>query len=164
MLRATSRTMRFTLSPESVLPYSAALIHGSAVRFFTSVRRGRYHRLHGTVLGERGDARRDRAGAKGGDHGERGVERREAWDARFYGSAADEKAVSVDGLSERGCVDDRGALARPDQLQDVLTSLRELANLRDVDAERADEGGRSGRRDQVVAEPMEPLDDRDDLR
>src|SRR2546423_2316843 len=129
--------MRFTLSPESVRPYSAALIQGSAVRFFTSVRGGRCHRLQGAVLGKRGNVRRDGAGAKGGDHGKRGVERRETRDARLDGGAADEKTIAVHGLPERGRVDHRGALARADEPQDVLTSLRELAYLGHIDAKRS---------------------------
>src|SRR2546430_15826393 len=156
--------MRFTLSPESVRPYSSALIQGSVFRFFTSVRGGRCHRLQSAVLGERGDVRRYGAGAKGRDDGERGVERGEARDARLDGGAADEETVAVDGLPERRGVDHSRALARADELQNVLASLRELADLGHGDAEGSHERRGPGGRDQLVPEPMESLDDRHDPR
>src|SRR6266849_10290517 len=163
MLRAMSRTMRFTLRPESVRPYSAALIQGSVFRFFTLVRGGRYHRLQSAIFGKRRDVRGHGARAEGRDHRERGVERREARHARLDGGAADEKSVAVDGLAERRRVDHCRALAGAEQLQDLLTSLGELAHLGYVNAERTDERGGPGGRDEVVPEPMEPLDDRYDL-
>src|SRR3982075_3063504 len=118
-----------------------------------SVRGGRCHRLQGAVLGERRDVRGDGAGAKRGDHGERGVERRKARDAGFDGSAADEEAVATDGFPGRWRVADRRTFARADELQDVLASLRELTHLSHVDAERTDQSGGAGGRDQVVPEP-----------
>src|SRR5438067_7856863 len=137
MLRTTSRTMRFTLRPESVRPYSSALIQGSVFRFFTLVRGGRYHRLQRAILGKRRNARGHGARPESCDDRERGVERREARHARLDRSAADEKSVAIDGLAQGRRVDDSRALAGADQLEDVRAALCELFDLGHVDTQRA---------------------------
>ena len=79
---------------------------------------------------------RHRTRAERGDYRERGVQRRETGHARLDRGAADEKPVAVDRLAERRRVDDRDALPGPDQSQDVLAALSELAHFGDVDEGR----------------------------
>ena len=61
---------------------------------------------------------RVRACAQRGDHGERGVERGEARNARLDRRATDEEAVAVDVRAQRGRVQDHGAAARADEIED----------------------------------------------
>src|SRR5207302_1777665 len=72
-------------------------------------------------------------------------------------------SIAVDGLAERGRVYDGRALPGADQLQNVLASLGEFFDLGHVDTQRADEPSGAGGRHKVVSEPVEPLDDRNDL-
>src|SRR5207245_7477405 len=136
----------------------------SATRSRRTSVRGGGHGLLATVLGERRDIVRDPARPERGDHRHRGVERGEAGDARLNRRATDQKAVAVDVPAERRRVDDGHAFAGADQLQDVLAAFGELAHLGHADPEGANERRRPRRRDQLVPEPVEALDDRHALR